>query len=335
MSKVNTYHWQNELAEVITDPAALLAMLDLDVSYLPDAEIAAQHFPLRVPHSFVARMQKRNVHDPLLQQILPIGAELMDAPDFVIDPLSEADKNPMPGLLHKYHGRVLFIFTGACAVNCRYCFRRHFPYAANNPGLNGWQQVVDYIKNDESISEVILSGGDPLVAPDKYLLKCLQSIDVISHVKRVRIHSRLPIVLPSRITDELTTMLASLRVKPVMVVHCNHAQEINHEVIAAVQLLRNNGIVVLNQAVLLKGVNDDVDTLVALSEALFACDILPYYLFTLDKVKGATHFDLPLTIAKKLHWDLAQRLPGYLVPRLAVEKPNKGSKIVLGYADTE
>jgi len=264
-------------------------------------------------------MKKGDIHDPLLQQILPLGAELQEHPGFVKDPLNETAVNPISGLLHKYHGRVLLTVIGTCAINCRYCFRRSFPYHENNPGTAGWEKALEYIANDSSITEVIFSGGDPLVATDKYLFTLSQKIAAIPHVKTLRIHTRLPIVLPERITTDFIEWFTSSRLKPVLVVHCNHPQEINEEVAVRLHKLRDAKITLLNQAVLLKNINDKADILIKLSETLFEHGVLPYYLHLLDRTRGTAHFEVEEARAKQLIAKIMQKLPGYLVPKLVRE----------------
>lgn len=320
-------HWQTALIQAVTDPKVLLDLLELDSSLLNDAKAAAKLFPLKVPLGFVARMEKGNLNDPLLKQVLPIGAEFSEVPNYVKDPLGENKVNPVPGLLHKYQGRVLLTPTSACAIHCRYCFRRHFPYAANNPGKSGWALALDYIAKDSSIHEVILSGGDPLIMNDKQLEEFGEKLSQIPHLKRLRIHSRLPIVLPERITKTLLNWLKKLPLQTILVIHCNHPNEIDHTVTDALRALREHEVTLLNQTVLLKSVNDNVKTLVALSEALFATHVLPYYLHVLDKVEGTAHFDLPLAKAQELHRLMSHQLPGYLVPRLVMEKAGALAKI--------
>lgn len=325
--------WRVLLANAVTQPAELLEMLNLNSDGIGDINEVIKHFPLRVPRGFVARMKKSDPDDPLLRQVLPLGIERDITSGFSTDPLQEMNKNPLPGLLHKFHGRVLFIVTGGCAINCRYCFRQHFPYSANNPGRRGWKQIFEYINNDSTISEVILSGGDPLLATDMILNDLVQQLEAIPHVRRLRIHSRIPIILPERISAELLTWLGRTRLKTTLVTHCNHAQEINADVAEAMQKLAQIGVTLLNQAVLLKGVNNNAQALVGLSEALFDCGILPYYLFALDKVQGAAHFDIPLKQAQFLHQEMTRLLPGYLVPRLARELPGAPAKVLISQHD--
>lgn len=320
--------WQQAMADLITDPHELLQILQLDAAWLPAAKAAAKVFPLRVPRSFVARMAQNDLDDPLLKQVLPIGAELLDVPGYSNDPLKEEPANVLPGLLHKYKGRVLVTLTSACAIHCRYCFRRAFPYEDNNPGRAGWQHIVDYIQQDSTIHEVILSGGDPLAVNDQMLGQFIALIDAIPHVTRIRFHTRLPIMLPERITEEFIGLASTIRHKLVIVFHINHPQEINEEVSAAIARLKPVA-TLLNQSVILKGVNDNLETLVDLCESLFGIGVLPYYLHVLDKVAGAAHFDVPLATALKLHVGLQNTLSGYLVPRLVREDAGEGAKTLL------
>lgn len=319
--------WQQSFIHAITDPKELLELLELDMGLLAGAKTAANLFPLKVPRGFLSRIKKGDVNDPLLRQILPIGVEEEVHPDFTDDPLNEADVNPIPGLLHKYHSRVLLTWVGTCAVNCRYCFRRHFPYEKNNPGSAGWETVLEYIANNPTITEVILSGGDPLVSNDRLLSLFSQKLSAISHVKRLRIHSRVPIVLPERITTEMIDWITQAPFKTILVVHANHPNEIESSVKHAMQRLSAAGITLLNQSVLLKGVNDNVDVLVELSERLFDAGILPYYLHMLDKVRGAAHFAVDTETATSLHWELTKRLSGFLVPKLVCAQPDAPAKI--------
>ena len=323
------YHWQKSLTDLITDPKELFNLLDLDHRLLPMAYQATEMFPLKVTRQFVTRMQKGNPKDPLLLQVLPLGFELDQHSGYVFDPLKELKMNPLPGLLHKYHGRVLVTLTGACAVHCRYCFRRNFPYEENNPGKMGWKKIIHYIKQDETIHEVILSGGDPLSASDALLQAFTDQLKEVPHVKRLRIHTRLPIVLPERITTSLIHWISNLHLKAIVVVHVNHPQEINQEVSDALNLLCEAKILLLNQTVLLKDINDQAETLISLSETLFASSVLPYYLHVLDKVHGACHFDIPLDKAHALHQSLSHHLPGYLVPKLVREDPGEPAKTLI------
>lgn len=321
--------WQEALSDLITDPKELFELLELDITQLDSAYAAVRQFPLKVPRSFVARIQKGNIQDPLLKQILPMGIELNETPGYEADPLLETNVNPIPGLLHKYRGRVLVTLTSACAVHCRYCFRRHFPYDENNPGTSGWEKIFSYLKLDTSVNEVILSGGDPLAVSDKLLMLFVSQLLQIPHIKRLRFHTRLPIVMPERITDELIHWLSQIEMDTVIVVHANHPNEINQEVKNAFLKLRHAGITLLNQSVLLKDINDNVETLTELSETLFSAGVLPYYLHVLDKVQGAAHFDMALSQAFALHAELSSCLSGYLVPKLVCEEPGAPSKTLL------
>lgn len=324
-----TQVWQQALINMIKDPAELLAMLELDQAYLEPAKLAANLFPLKVPRSFVARMQKRNPDDPLLKQVLPLGIEQQEIDGFETDPLKESESNPVPGLLHKYHSRVLVTLTGACAVHCRYCFRRHFPYEANTPGRKGWGQILDYITNNSSINEVILSGGDPLAVSDALLESFIQQLADISHVQLLRVHSRIPVVMPERMTSSLINILSTGRFATTIVIHANHPQELNELVTQPLQRCRQAGIHLLNQSVLLKGVNDDAGVLIQLSKDLFTAGVMPYYLHTLDKVQGAAHFAISMSKTSEIYKEICSKLSGYLVPKLVCEEPGASSKTML------
>lgn len=320
--------WRRELARAVRDPRELLAHLDLDPALLPAAQAAARTFPLRVPHPYLARIRPGDPHDPLLRQVLPLGEELQAVPGYGRDPLHEAAAREAPGLLHKYHGRALLITTGACAVHCRYCFRRHYPYAEQTAGRD-WDAALARLRADADLREVILSGGDPLSLRDETLARLAAALDTIPHLTRLRLHTRLPVVIPQRVTDALIGWLTGGRLQPVVVIHANHAREIDAAVGAALRRLAAAGISLLNQAVLLRGVNDRTADLAALSERLFELGVLPYYLHVLDPVAGAAHFDVPDGVARRLHAELAARLPGYLVPRLVREIPGAPAKVPL------
>ncbi len=321
--------WQEQLADVLTDLPELLATLRLDAAQLGLSEAALRDFPLRVPRPFLARMQVGDPRDPLLLQVLPQTAELLESPGYSHDPLGEATVNNQRGLLHKYQGRVLLIATQSCAIHCRYCFRRHFPYADNRPGRAQWQDAFRYIADDATITEVILSGGDPLASSNTYLQWLVDTLLAIPHVRRLRIHTRLPIMLPARVDNALLHMLGKRRQQVVMVLHANHANEFDASVDEACSRLRAEGIQLLNQSVLLKGINDSADALCALSERLLAAGVLPYYLHMPDKVQGTTHFDVTDDAALTLMQVMHERLPGYLVPRLVREESGKPGKVLL------
>lgn len=323
----SSVNWQDSLAKGFSSAQDLLDFLQLND--LAGCVKSEQEFVTRVPLSFAKRMQKSNPDDPLLLQVLASPLEQQQVAGYSKDPLQESQKNPMPGLIHKYYGRVLLTVTGACAINCRFCFRRHFPYSDNNPGRAGWQKALAYIKSDVSIHEVILSGGDPLLAADNMLAFLVAEIAKIKHVKTLRIHSRIPVVFPERVTQNLLNIFASSDLNLVMVIHCNHPQELDVDVFKVCDKLRGINFHLLNQTVLLKGINVDAEILVSLSHKLFAGHILPYYLHVLDKTQGTQHFAVPNSEALDIFLQLQARLPGYLLPKLATEEPGLGSKTLL------
>ena len=319
-------NWQQQLADAFTDIDELCRYLQLSPDDLPVSHSATLNFPLRVPLSFAACMEKGNPHDPLLRQVLPVKDELLSYPGFSHDPVGDLAVASQNGVLHKYHGRVLLINTGSCAINCRYCFRRNFPYADLQLNKQKEDAAMQAIQDDTSISEVILSGGDPLLLSDARLARLLQQLNTIGHIQRIRIHSRLPIVLPARMTDELIATLKQSPKQLIMVMHCNHGNEINPRVINACNRLKNSGISLFNQSVLLKGVNDQPEILCQLSEQLFSHGIIPYYLHVLDKATGTGHFEVSETKALALMRQIQAVLPGYLVPKLVKEQAGGASK---------
>ncbi len=319
--------WKNILADSISKPMELLHALDLQDTPLAQQLDMTPNFRLRVPRGFVAKMKKGDPNDPLLQQVLPLTKENIELPGYLTDPVGDLDSEVVPGVLHKYQGRALLVTTGACGIHCRYCFRRHFPYAESNPSSGQWREALDYIRNTHSINEVLLSGGDPLSLDDQKLTHLVNEIETIDHVKRLRIHSRMPVILPERINDQLLSWISSTRLKIIVVIHANHANEIDSKVGEAMSELTRNGVTLLNQSVLLRGINDSVEALEELSENLFSVGILPYYLHLLDPVQGAAHFDIPREQASQLMDKLRDQLPGYLVPKLVWEKPGAGSKL--------
>ena len=325
--------WQQALANAITDPAELCSVLGLDPELTGPAHAAARDFPLRVPRGYVARMRYGDPRDPLLLQVLPGAAELVQTADFAADPVGDLDSSAAPGLLHKYQGRVLVVATGACAVHCRYCFRRHFPYAEQSALRHGWQPVIAKLRADPQIQEVILSGGDPWSLSDRRLAQLTDALQAVPHVRRLRVHTRHPVVLPERVDAGLLAWLARIPLQKVVVIHANHANEIDAQVRRACADLAAAGATVLNQSVLLAGVNDSVAALADLSESLFAAGVLPYYLHLLDKVQGAAHFDVQASRALALHQELAACLPGYLVPRLVREVAGAPAKTAVGVTE--
>ncbi len=318
--------WQEILSDLITDPEELLQLLQLDAKTCPYSLEALAQFPLKAPRPFVARIEKGNWHDPLLRQIWPSAEEERQAEGFVPDPLNEERFNPLPGLLHKYQGRVLLTAAPHCAIHCRYCFRRHFDYAANSPSRAHWDEAFAYIAKDSSIEEVILSGGDPLALSDRQFGWLLEKLAAIETLTTIRIHTRLPIVIPQRISPELVRCLSETRLRAVMVVHCNHQQELDSAVYEGLNTLKDIGVTLLNQAVVLKDVNDNSRALIDLSRALFQHHVLPYYLHMPDQVAGTEHFYVTDQHAKELITALHAALPGYLVPRLVRESPGERGK---------
>ena len=321
--------WQTELSQSVTDVKTLLKLTGNSTEGILPLHQSTLQFPLRVPMPYIKRIESGNINDPLLMQVLPLSIEAEEVPGYIPDPLDESSTNLHPGIIHKYEGRVLLILTGSCAINCRYCFRRHFPYKDNQNSIKQWVDALSYIRNDQSISEVIYSGGDPLLNSDKKIRYLTEAIAEIPHVKRLRIHTRLPVVIPKRITAELLAILAETRLQTAMVLHINHPNELDTDVVESLTKLRDYNITLLNQSVLLKGINDQSIILRELSEKLFDAGVLPYYLHLLDKVAGAAHFDTEQVRAQKLIGELTYKLPGYLVPKLVVEIPGQLSKTLL------
>lgn len=321
--------WLTELSDVVTSPDELLRMLGLENNQQLLQGISARRlFPLRVPKGFISRMEPKNPVDPLLLQILTSKQEFIDVSGYSTDPLNE-QQNTVPGLLHKYQNRVLLMVKGGCAINCRYCFRRHFPYAENQGNKQNWLRAINYIAAHPELDEVIFSGGDPLMAKDQEIRWLFSTLATLPHIKRIRIHSRLPIVIPARITEELVHLFDTTSLQVILVNHINHPNEINQEFRDAMRRLKQVGVTLLNQSVLLRGINDSAKILALLSNALFDAHVLPYYLFTLDKVSGAAHFMVEDCQAKKIVCELLSMVSGYLVPKLAREIGGQPSKTPL------
>ena len=318
--------WRREQADAFTQVGELLDALGLDRTRIPDLDHDPEPFGLRVPRAFVERMRHADPDDPLLRQVLPLAAERCAVAGYVEDPVADAMAERAPGLLVKYAGRALLMATGACAIHCRYCFRRHFPYQALGPSQARLERALDEIARDTSLTEVILSGGDPLMLDDERLAALIQRLERIEHLQRLRLHSRVPVVLPSRLTASLAARLTHGRFASTLVIHANHPRELDTAVASALRGWRDAGVTLLNQSVLLRGVNDRVDTLVELSERLFACGVLPYYLHGLDPVAGGAHFQVSDEEARGLLDGVRVRLPGYLVPRLVREFPGDQAK---------
>ncbi|MBS4051387.1 MAG: EF-P beta-lysylation protein EpmB [Methylomonas sp.] len=320
--------WQRQLAEAFSSVAELCRHLQLDPASLPLLP-HCKEFPLRVPRGFADCMATGDPADPLLRQVLPLQDELAHYPGYSHDPVGDLNAAAAAGVIHKYRGRVLLICTGACAINCRYCFRRHFPYAEQQLSKPKLQQALAYISARPEIEEVILSGGDPLLLNDDKLKALLDAVAGIPHVRRIRLHSRIPVVLPARVTPELLDTLSNLPQAVVLVLHANHANELSADVARACNGLKQRNVTLLNQSVLLKGVNDDCQSLLRLNERLFSIGVLPYYLHCLDRAAGVGHFEVPAQRALALMQCLQEQLPGYLVPKLVKEQAGAAHKIRL------
>ncbi|XKM13651.1 EF-P beta-lysylation protein EpmB [Orbaceae bacterium ac157xtp] len=326
----NKEAWILELSQVITDIPTLFTLLNLPYTQSAELAIAKKQFPLRVPQSYLNRIEKGNPNDPLLLQVMCDEKELEIVKGYSCDPLQEQN-NPIPSLLHKYQSRALLITKTNCAINCRYCFRRHFPYAENQGNKKNLKLALDYIAQHTELNEIILSGGDPFMAKDHELAWLIKELEQIPHISRLRIHSRLAVVIPSRITDELCNLIKQSHLKFILVTHINHPNEIDESVMHAMQKLTNEGVTLLNQSVLLKNVNDKANILAELSNKLFSAGILPYYIHVLDKVQGAAHFLVDDNTAQQLMRELATKVSGYLVPKLAREVGGELNKRVLAY----
>lgn len=323
-------NWQSQMSDLITSPEELLKELQLSPEdLLSGAILASQQFKLRVPRAFVGKMKLGDALDPLLLQVLPHHLELEEHAGFVTDPLGEEQANQLPGVLHKYKTRFLLTLTGACAIHCRYCFRRHFPYQENLPKNEDWLNIKTYLESQLDINEVILSGGDPLTLSNRKLALWIERLESLKQIKILRIHSRVPIVIPERIDVELISLLKNSRLRIILVIHSNHPAELDNLTCSKLAHLAKHNILVLNQAVLLKGVNDSAQTLVDLSYRLFEAQVLPYYLHVLDKVKGAHHFDLGAEKIDQIYKDVLASLPGYLVPKLVREVAGEKNKTPL------
>ena len=323
------HDWQRALACTINSAEELLSRLGLSGQLQGLSADAVRQFPVKVPESYVKKMRYGDPHDPLLRQVFPLLHEAEAVSGYLLDPVGDNLAVTSPGILQKYHGRALLVTTGICAIHCRYCFRRHFPYSDSNPLASQWPQTQQQLAADNSITEVILSGGDPLILSNKIIGRLLDDLASIPHIKRLRIHTRLPVVLPERIDKALVDNLSTTRLKVVVVIHANHANEIDSIAANALHKLKIAGCQLLNQTVLLKGINDNVEALSALSERLNDVDVMPYYLHLLDKVAGAHHFDQTESTAIELIDALRTRLPGYLVPRLVREQQGKASKTII------
>ncbi len=330
-SVVPALNWQRELATAIRDLDELLQELSLRKSDLPEATICQNpKFPLLVPRSFMQRMKPGDPRDPLLRQVLPVEEEQETIAGFVEDAVGDQASRAVPGLLQKYRGRALLMTAGSCAVHCRYCFRREYPYDQEPRTMRAWDEAIDALSQDSSISEVILSGGDPLMLPDIRLRQLVHRVDAIDHIRRIRFHTRLPVVLPSRITPEFRSICSEMKSQPIMVVHANHANEIQNDCRIVLQTLTGCGMPVLNQTVLLRDINDTTEAQVNLSRALIDIGVMPYYLHQLDRVKGTAHFEVSNETGRHIIQEMRAELPGYAVPQLVQEIPGELSKTPLG-----
>lgn len=321
-----TPSWQKQLAQAIRDPQQLIERLRLPADFLAGAQVGHQLFPVRVPEAYLSRIQPQNPQDPLLLQVLPLAAEAQRQAGYLADPLNEKAFSHTPGLVQKYQTRALIITTGACAINCRYCFRRHFPYAAHRLSEQDRRAIIAELLAATQVNEVILSGGDPLMLTDSSLRHLVEAIAGVPHIQRLRIHTRLPVVIPDRISQSFTDWFAPLALQKVVVLHINHPQEIDAAVCAAIARLATTDATLLNQSVILKGINDDASILASLSERLFANRVLPYYLHAFDPVEGAAHFSVSDDELRRLSRELLTRLPGFLVPRAVREVAGQTSK---------
>jgi EF-P beta-lysylation protein EpmB len=324
-----SFSWQEAIKHAIRDSQRLCNILKLDNDLVRLSSSAAASFPVFAPREYIRRMQPGDPHDPLLQQVLATTDEDHSPSGFADDPVGDAEATLSPGLIRKYRSRALLITTGACAIHCRYCFRRHFPYQSAPKSVDDWQPALEEIASDPQIDEVILSGGDPLTVVDDTLAGLAARISQIDHVKRLRIHTRLPVVIPQRVNSDLLTWLRGTRLATIMVVHANHPNEIDEEVADSLTRLVDAGLPVLNQSVLLRGVNDDVDALVQLSRRLVNLRVMPYYLHQLDRVRGAAHFEVSIERGLELVEEMRKQLPGYAVPRFVQEIAGEESKTLL------
>ncbi|WP_250655005.1 EF-P beta-lysylation protein EpmB [Alkalimarinus coralli] len=327
LDAVEVPSWKEVLSNAISSPKTLSERLGIPLSSISGK--ANEDFKLFVPEPYLHRIEKGNANDPLLKQVLPAHQETVSPTHYSADPLAEDTYNSVPGLIHKYKSRVLLVSGSTCAINCRYCFRRHFPYSDNRLSKEQWSVALEYIRHHTELNEVIMSGGDPLVNNDKQLHWLSTEISKIPHIKRLRIHTRLPVVIPQRVDEPFITWLSNISLQKVMVLHINHPNEIDEQVKHAIKAIKDTGTLVLNQSVILAGINDCSQTLIKLSEDLFEAGALPYYLHRLDKIKGAAHFDLKQSRINEIYTNMLASLPGYLVPKLVAEIPHKPSKTPL------
>ncbi|WP_328986247.1 EF-P beta-lysylation protein EpmB [Thiorhodovibrio winogradskyi] len=327
--------WHADLRTGIRDLPRLCQLLDLDPALIAEGKAAAASYPLSAPRAWLDLIEPGNPDDPLLRQILPTLAETRPHPDFGPDPVGDQNARQTSGLLCKYPGRALLLVTGACPIHCRYCFRRCFPFAASMNHPDQATRALAAIAARPDLSEVILSGGDPLLLNDRSLGWLLGALESIGHLKRIRLHTRIPTTLPSRIDATLCRLLGGGRLPCVLVTQTNHPRELGEAAATALARLQRAGITLLNQSVLLRGVNDSPEILRDLSERLFALGVMPYYLHLLDQVTGSAHFALPLTSCVKIAKELRAQMSGYLMPRVVIEQLGANSKTPLDQAQEE
>jgi len=316
-------------ADIITAPAELCRLLGLDATVTSDAEEPARQFPMLVPRALLSRIAPGDASDPILRQVLPRPDELVSVEGFSTDPVEEVTGACTPGLLRKYPGRSLMVASACCGVHCRYCFRRHFPFASGTAAVDDWRPALAAIARDDSTHEIILSGGDPLTLADQELGRLADRLAAIPHLRRLRVHTRMPVVVPDRVGPALTAWLRGTRLSPVVVVQVNHAAELDTTAGSALGRLVYAGVPVLSQSVLLRGVNDSADALITLLTRLVELRVMPYYLHQLDRVAGAAHFEVPAARGESLVAAIRARLPGYAVPRYVCQPPSGPSKRVL------
>lgn len=320
--------WQKELSEGIQDVSELLEVAGVAAREVLEGVDFGSRFPLRVPRQFAEKIERGNPQDPILLQILPLRAEQVNTVGYIDDPLDESGATYLPGLIHRYTGRVLVIAAGQCAINCRFCFRREFPYLGNTSGTKAFNNIVDYLRRDSTIEEVILSGGDPLMISDARLADLVKQIGTVSHIKRLRVHTRLPVVMPRRITPSLLEALRIVpRLRTTVVLHCNHVRELDDQFFAAVLSLLDQRVTVFSQSVLLRGINNCAIVLSDLFRSLYDGYVMPYYLHALDQTSGTAHWKVPLAEAKNVYRHLLAQLPGYMVPRFVSDGPGVPYKI--------
>ena len=330
-SMVEPVSWQLAMKRAIRSGSELRKTVGLPPDPAEDLDAAGKlagerDFPTFAPLEYISRIRPGDAEDPLLRQILPVTDEQTEKSGFGADPVGDLNSLVSPGVLHKYEGRALILTTAACGIHCRYCFRREFPYREAGSRQNDWLPSIEYIEQHPDIEEVILSGGDPLTTSDEKFQELMSALEKIHHLKRLRIHSRMPVVIPQRVTGQLLDMLSSSRLATWMVIHANHPHELSDSVLSGMGAMIDAGIPVLNQSVLLRGVNDRSETLIELCRLLVNHRIQPYYLHQLDRVRGATHFEVPIETGMKIIEDLRSELPGFAVPQYVVEKPGEKSK---------